>query len=878
MRDLIYTVVARIRNFLRPAASEVDFEQELEAHLAMAEEDKVRRGMSPEQARREARLDLGGAAQLREAARAARGLPWLETFWLDARLGLRMLRRFWGLTLVGGLAMAVTIGLGAAIFTIWATFAATRLPLDEGDRVVAIQPFDKAAQRIHRETPVPDFRRWRETLRSVEQVSAMRSIDPAVITREGGIGSVHAAEMTASGFQLARVQPLLGRPLMEEDEREGADPVAVIGYELWQSGFSSDPAVLGQRIQIGDTRHVIVGVMPEGFRFPMDQRLWTSLRTNPVGEVRPGSTDVFVFARLVPGATLEAAHAEVTTVGLLPHDAAAGPAAQLEPRVVPYAAGILPTVNRDRWLAGVIFLLGALLLVPPCANIAILVYARTVTRRDEFAVRTALGASRGRIVMQLFVEVLVLAAGAGMAGFLLARQLSDWLSRLVLPTMGSGNLPFWMDLEPSLATVLCVAGLSVLAAAIAGAVPAFRVTGRWRRSGFLEFGHRSTAPRLGKTWTALLATQVALSLAILPSGMEMIWGIFRPTILGPGLPVEEFLTAALVMEGDSSRFENLRKDAVRRLTSEAGISGVTVSAVKLLEEPSADIEVEGSDAQDAQARFNSVDDRFFEVFAVRFLAGRGFDASDFGPGRTPVIVNRSFVREVLGESDALGRRIRYRETEHTRQATPPLEWHEIVGVVEDFPRSNDDPTMFHPMTKAPHPVSLTIRAPSGIGLAASRLREVTLRLDPRLRVGRLRSLEEMYWQRRSFDHMFGFMLGAVMLIVLLFSMAGMYTLMAFIVAQRWREIGVRSALGAQPQRLLIGIFGRAAVPLFIGAIAGCAMALRLQSFLPIAEAGGRNIPGVVPAAAVLMIVIGLVAVAGPARRALRIDPIEALRV
>ena len=182
------------------------------------------------------------------------------------------------------------------------------------------------------------------------------------------------------------------------------------------------------------------------------------------------------------------------------------------------------------------------------------------------------------------------------------------------------------------------------------------------------------------------------------------------------------------------------------------------------------------------------------------------------------------------------------------------------------------------MTKAPHPVSLTIRAPSGIGLAASRLREVALRLDPQLRVGRLRSLEEMYWQRRSFDHMFGFMLGAVMLIVLLFSMAGMYTLMAFIVAQRWREIGVRSALGAQPQRLLFGIFGRAAVPLLVGAIAGCAMALRLQAFLPIAEAGGRTIPGVVPASAALMIVIGLLAVAGPARRALRIDPIEALRV
>ena len=877
MRALFHTVVARIRDFLRPAAGDADFDQEVALHLAMAEADKVRRGMRPEQARREARLELGGAAQVREAARAARGLPWLETFWLDARLGLRMLRRSWGLTLVGGLAMAVTIGLGASMFTIWDTVTGTTLPLDEGDRLVAIQPFDKAAQRVHRETPLPDFRRWRETLQSVERVSAMRPIIPAVIARDGADDSVAAAEMTASGFHIARARPLLGRPLMEDDEREGAEPVAVIGYQLWKEGFSSDPAVLGQRIQIGNTPHIVVGVMPAGFRFPINQRLWTPLRTNPVGEVPPGSTDVVVFARLVPGATLEQARAEVTTVGLLPHDAAAGTTARREPRVVPYAAGMFPTVNRTSWLAGVIFLVGALLLIPPCANIAILVYARTVTRRDEFAARTALGASRGRIVMQLFVEVLVLAAGAGIAGLLLAREFSGRLAGMVMPAMGP--LPFWMDFEPSVATVLCVAGLSVLAAGIAGAAPAFRVTGRWRRAGFVGLGHRDTGARLGKTWMALLATQVALSMAILPSAMEMLWGVFRPTIVGPGLPVEEFLTASLVMEGDTSRFDNLRIEAVRQLASGAGISGVTVSAVALYDEPAAEIEVEGSAAQDAEARFNSVDDKFFDVFGVRFLAGRSFDSGDFGPGRTPVIVNQSFATEVMGGLNVLGRRVRYRDRPASpKPATAGEGGHEIVGVVEDFPSGNDDPTMFHPMTGALRQVSLTIRAPSGIGPAAGRLRVVVSGLDPQLRVGGLESLDEMYWQGRSFDHMFGFMLGAVTLIVLLFSMAGMYTLMAFIVAQRWREIGVRAALGAQPRRLLLGIFGRAAVPLLIGAMVGCAIALRLLSTLPIAEAGGRSIPGIVPASAALMILVGLLAVAGPARRAIRIDPAEALRV
>src|SRR5262245_37827985 len=372
MRALFYTVLARIRDFIRPAASDADFDQELELHLAMAEEDKVRLGMSPEQARREVRLELGGVTQLREAARAARGLPWIETFWLDGKLGLRMLRRSWGLTLVGGLAMAVTIGLGASMITIWDTVAGTRLPLPEGDRVVAIQSFDRAAQQVHRETPLADFRRWRETLKSVEHVSAMRTFVPAVIARDDTDESVSAAEMTASGLQLARVQPLLGRPLRDEDERDGAEPVAVIGYTLWQSGFSSDPAVLGQRIQIGDTPHIVVGVMPKGFGFPVNQRLWTPLHTNPAREERPERANAFVFARLVPGATLERAHAEVTALGLLPGDIAPA-TARLEPRIVPYATGLFPAVNRNSWLAGVIFLLGALLLIPPCANIAILV-------------------------------------------------------------------------------------------------------------------------------------------------------------------------------------------------------------------------------------------------------------------------------------------------------------------------------------------------------------------------------------------------------------------------------------------------------------------------------------------------------------------------
>ncbi len=541
--------------------------------------------------------------------------------------------------------------------------------------------------------------------------------------------------------------------------------------------------------------------------------------------------------------------------------------------------GVFTDVPDSGWVPSIILFLIALLLVPPCANIAILVYARTVTRGEEFAARYTLGASRGRIVLQIFVEVLVLSAGAGVAGFLLARQFASRLAGIVLPGMGPGNVPFWMDFNPSLNTVLCVAGLAVLAAAIAGGVPALQATGRWRQSGLHALGNRSTVMQLGKTWTALIALQVALSLAILPSAMEMTWGIFRPGLLGPGFPIEEFLTAPLMMEGkETSRFGNVQAEVVRRLEAEPGLSGVTVSSSALMEEQWTEVEVEGREPGTRQMKSNHVDDDFFEMFEVRFLAGRGFDPGDFEPGRTAVIVNRTFVEEVVGDGSSLGRRVRYQGTENGNSVPEPRPWYEIVGVVEDFPANNDAPTMYHPMAPGQtYPVSLTLRVGSSAAPVASRLPEIARALDPTLRVGQLRSLDEIYRQKRSADNMFGLVLAAVMLIVLLFSMAGIYTLMAFTVAQRWREIGLRSALGAQPRRLVAEIFGRALVPVVAGAVVGGLVALLIDSSVQLTQVGGRIIPGIVPASAALMIVVGLLALIGPARRALRVDPAEALR-
>ena len=811
----------RLRTLFRREQQERELAAELREHLALHIEENLRAGMPPDEARRVAHARLGGVEQVKERCREIHPFRWLDTCWLDIKLGLRMLRRSWGLTLVGGFAMTVAIGIGAAVFAVVDTFIWATLPLDDGHRVVAIQTWDATAHRRH-ETALADVDRWRDGLRSMEDVGAFRTIERSLVTTDGPAELVSIAEMTASGFRLARVPPLLGRPLVEADEREDASPVVVIGYDVWQSRFSTDPTVVGQTVRLGATVHTVVGVMPEGFAFPVNHQFWTPLRGERLDHLPPGPGGV-VVARLAPGFTLEGAQAELTTLGLLPPAAGPETDAQLHPRVVPYTFAFTGDFERGElgWVVRLILLLVTLLLVPPCANIAILVYARTVTRQEEFAARYALGATRGRIVGQLFLEVLVLAAGAAGVALVLVRE-AFWRVQDFLSPELRGGAPFGMDFTLSPRTVLFAAGLAVVAAMIAGVVPALKATGREMQSGLRALGSR-TGMQLGGTWTALVVAQVAFSIAALPVPNEARWTLVE---------IEDVaMPDASVFTGDH---------VIRSLP---------------------------------------VDDAFFDVFDLPLLTGRGFEPGDFGPARAAVIVNRTFVDTLLGDGNPLGRRVRYFSTESIgAPAALEARWYEIVGVVDDLFADTRRGTMFHPAAPGQiHPMSLALRLRSDTAGVTSRLREITAALDPALRVDAVRALDAIHRQHQQGNYLGAFALATVTLSVLLLSAAGMYALMSFTVNQRRREIGIRSALGAPPRRLLAGIFRRAVGQLAAGTLAGVLVAFLLDFYIPAEEAGGWNIPGIVPAAAGFMMVVGLLAATGPARRGLRIDPTEALR-
>src|SRR5262245_24510900 len=353
--------------------SDDDLAREIAFHLEQAELDLRNRGYSAREAHRLARALSGNSQGAIEALRAQGGVPWLGTFTLDVTLGLRMLRKYWGLSLVGGLALAVVIGICTSMFLYFnVVFWNTALPIDEGDRVVAIQIWDPSARR-RAETSLDDFDRWRDGMESLVDVGAFRTIERSLIV-DGGAGErVAVAEMSAAGFRVARTAPLIGRSIVADDERPGAPPVAVIGYDTWQRRFDGDPNVLGQSLRLDDSFYTIVGVMPAAFGFPINHRLWIPLRADAEGQLSAPPLGT-VFARLAPGFELENAEAELTTMGLLPDERRAHDAPPPRLLVLPYAQNFIDDIEPDQYggrasTASMVILLMSLLLVPPGLNI-----------------------------------------------------------------------------------------------------------------------------------------------------------------------------------------------------------------------------------------------------------------------------------------------------------------------------------------------------------------------------------------------------------------------------------------------------------------------------------------------------------------------------
>jgi predicted permease len=832
--------------------------------------------------------------------RPRRGRSRSGVSWLDVKLGLRMLVKHPALTVVGGLGLAVAIAIGAGFFGFFYSHLFPALPLPGGERIVALENWDVEANNEERQS-LRDYPVWREALSSFEELGAFRTVTHTLVVPGGPSEPVTVAAMTASGFRVAGVAPLLGRLPLEEDERVGAPPVLVIGYDVWETRFGGDPGIVGREVRLGGVVHTVVGVMPGGFGFPMIHRYWTPLATNQAGIEWGEGPEIFIFGRLAPGATREDAQAELTGLGQRAASLHPETHAQLRPQVLPYTYPLIDIQDIVLWKIGLSILIVSLALVVVAVNVAVLAWARTAMRRGEIAVRSALGASRRRIVAQLFVEALVLSAGAAVVGTVLA-HVGLRLGNAIMWEETGGAAPFWVRPGLPPATFLYIAGLTVLAAAIVGVVPALQATGRSLQAS-LRPSSGGTGIRLGRTWTVLIVAQVAIAVAGLPVAVAMGWSEIRQGLTAPTFAADEFFAMRILLEEEPppganldawareihARYSDLKNEMMRRLEREPGVAGVTFAGSVPGSERRASIEVEGVPlpgdvATGHPVRFGGVDVRFFDAIGVPIAAGRPFHAGDVAAPATVVIVNRTFAERILGGANAVGRRFRYVTggPARARVEGEPPRWYEVVGVVGDLNANRIDPalnepTLYHPVAfESAFGVLFLVRAREAMQQVISqRLQETVTTLDPTLRLT-VRSLTAMQRQERLATQLLILMLAPILASVLLLSAAGIYALMSFTVTKRRKEIVIRAALGANPHRLLGSIFSRAAGQLAIGVVLGAALAIVLDR-LTRGEllAGAATV--ILPAIAALVMAVGLVATLGPARRGLRIQPTEALK-
>ncbi len=854
---------------------------EMRLHIELEAERLRNNGLDPDEARRQAHVRFGGVEKFKEEGRDARGFAWLDSVSLDARLGVRMLAKHRWLTGVGGVAMAVAIALGASAFEVIGVLLRDDLPFPGGDRAIAIRYVSSSSAGAD-ERVLHAFAAWRGQVKTVEHLGAFRTLQHNLIAPNAPPEPIEVAEISASAFVLVGTPPLQGRYLLPSDEQEQAAPVIVLGYDAWRRRFGADPAIVGRTVPLGGVPTTIVGIMPEGFAFPISHEFWIPLRLNPL-KWRPWEGPALdLFGRLAPGATLEQAQGELASIGRQVADLHPDGAGRVQPVVLPF-----PEAHRD--LEGPLivflmraaqFLVGALSFLV-AINLAVLLYARTITRLGEIAVRTALGASRGRILSQLFVEALVLTTLGAAAGLVIARIALRQVEAM------AGVVPFWWKYSLGPSTILYAFVLAIVAALIMGVLPGLKATGQ-RLSANLQELHGRTGTRLGSMWSTLIVAQVAVAVAILPAAVFLTWYVLRMEFAGRSAVVDRLVVANMVLSDEAAaRNQGMvrqRQDALMsRLRGEPGVTAVTFSSALPGLGPDRRIEFQPStkirDAGDLEVASFRVDVDLLRVYEARLLAGRGFEARDVGAARA-AIVNRTFVDDLLEPSTgALGTQFRYAAD---RDGGAPSDWYEIVGVVDDFPRlprapgSGGEPSVYHPMQSgAAHPPVLSIKfGTTPPANAIQRVREIGAEIDPSLQMRRVVPLLVFYDEARSAFQALALAVGFVTGAVLLLSAAGVHAMMSFTIAQRTREIGIRSALGAQPRHLLLGIFRGAMRQLALGIAAGSL--LSVGAFVAVGT-GVRSGTGLLVTVAVLMAVVALLAAIGPARRILRLQTVEALR-
>jgi predicted permease len=874
MNGWLRVMASRICGLFTRRRLDEDFQQELEAHVALLTEENIRRGLSPEKARRTAQVHLGSVTQLRETHRELHGLPWLESLSQDIRYAMRTLRKNPGFTAVAVLTLALGIGANTAIFTVINAVVLRPLPYANPQELVTWRGNES-------QLDVDDIR-----AQSRDFFSTGGAVNPEMMDYTGGAEplGVHAGYVDAGLFHVLGVPAMLGRTFSPEEDLKGGPRVVVLSYSFWQEYFAGDPNIVGKTIPLSGNSYAVVGVMPARFAVPEYRLdLFVSLRVvYPEAADYRGVHFMRSYWRLKPGVTV--AQAESRMAAIDARLAAAYPSEEKGRRTLP--------VPLQEWVTGdvrsalwVLFGAVCVVLLIACANFAGLLMARAEVRRREMVIRAALGGGRRRLVRQALTECTVLAVLGGLAGLLLANLGTTLLVAAKPAALGHLNS---ISMDPS----VLVFGLTVsaLTGLVFGLAPAWSASSADVANAMKQEGRTATAGPAGHGFRQLLVVaEMALALVLLVGAGLLIKSFARLRSVDPGFNLANVIS--IYIQLPATRYSEIpkqisfRRELLARLNSLPGVDAAMAGDVPLDgSEVMHSLAFEGrpavAEGDEPEVDTFCVMGDYFRVMQIPLRTGRTLTEMDRENQPLVAVINEALARQHFAHQNPIGQRVRW-----GHESGPPR-WMTIVGVVGDVKQYSLDqpasPAIFTPFAQSNEAwrrwMGVVVRTTGLPARLIPALKSQVWSLDNQIPLNRIQSMDDLLQQSLAERRFNMLLLGLFAVLALTLAAVGIYGVMSYGVSQRTHEIGIRMAVGAGRRDVLKLVMRQGARLAATGVAAGVLGALALTRLMRSLLFGVTPTDPATFAAVVLLIVaVVLLACFVPARRATKVDPMVALR-
>ncbi|MFC5864354.1 ADOP family duplicated permease [Acidicapsa dinghuensis] len=882
--ERIRTAISRLFGHARGASLDRDLDEELRSHLAFATEENLRRGMSQREARMAALRSFGNLTQTREHYRQQRGMPMLEQILADLRFGFRQLRRSPGFAITAILTLALGVGANTAIFTLIDSILLRPLPFPQQDRLVTL-----SADGFF---PKGWIRALQQNSRSFESLAAYGLNAESNITQNGNSERVFGTQVTVNFLDTLGIHPEIGAFFSKENAIKGQDNVVILSHGYWQTRFAASPSIVGQTLRVDGISRRIIGIMPEGVQFPYNDTHFVVPAAFKGGDATDPwlGYDLRGLGRLRDGVTPAAARAELlrlhpTLLTLFPWRMPDIWASDTE--VTPLLDSVVGDTRPKLLL---LFAAVGLVLLIACANVANLMLAKAASREREMAIRGALGASGSRIVSQLLVESVLIGICAGAAGLGLA-----FLSLRGLIIALPADTPRLAGVGLHWHVFLFAGIASVLTGVLFGLVPALRMASphlqQTLRSGSLSVIGKGVNFRVSR---ALVVGQIALSVVVITVAGLLLHSLYGLSHVNPGFNTGHIVTAEVSLDSTACKqaghCQNFFQDLVRTTGNLSGIQSSALASTLPMagDENFYTYDAEGHPRESREgakiAAGRTVSSSYFALIGVRLIRGRLLNESDQTGVSRAIVISQHMAHALWPKDDAIGKHLESVEDEPTPALFDAKKGSIVVGVVSDTHHDNlksgfgDE--VYLPLTPAREQSSMTIllRSQLPASQVAPTLRRAVAALDPSAPVTRVRTLDEVVASSVSSTRALTLLLLGFGALAVAVGAVGVYSLIAYIVNWRTREIGIRLALGASRWGILALIFRQSLLlsvaGSFIGLTAALASARLLRSFLfevhPLDPVTFCAVP-------LLMLLLAVLAAWIPARRAASIDPMQALR-